>query len=63
MRIHKIKGYKNCVRCGIKFSYFNNRSVYCGRECEQKYRLGKDGNKKITLAFIPKHLMEERHED
>ena len=59
MRIYKIKGYKNCVRCGIKFSYFNSRSVYCSRECETRYRYGKERNRKVSLAYVPERLIEK----
>jgi hypothetical protein len=59
MRIKKIKGYKNCVCCGIKFSYFNSRRVYCGKQCELKYRLGKERNRKVSLAYIPERFIEK----
>ena len=63
MRIHKIKGYKKCVCCGIKFGYYNSRSLYCGRECESRYRYGKERDRKVSLGYVPERLIERSSKD
>ena len=58
MRVHKIKGYKICFYCGVRYPYHNKRRRFCNIECSKKY-IARGGIKErpITLPFIPDRLI------
>jgi len=59
MRVYKIRGFKDCPRCGKRFGFKVVQQKYCSRSCEIKFRYYKDRVEGITLPYVPPHLMEK----
>jgi len=62
MRVDKIKGKKHCTYCGKSFGFSYSRKAFCSNICSSRYRRANEKlsrNRPISLAFIPKHLIQE----